>query len=54
MPIKMFGKSYKHFAGAERAAARKPGISDPAAYVASVARAEGDVPGKRKRKKKSA
>lgn len=52
MPIKIGKKSYKNFAAAERAVARKPGVGNPAAYTASIARAQGDLPGKRKRKKK--
>lgn len=38
MPIKMGGKTYQGFVGAAAAAARKQGVRDPKAYVASIER----------------
>lgn len=39
MPIKMGSKTYKTFAGAVRAVARK-GVRNPKAYVATIERKE--------------
>ena len=51
MPIKVGKASYRNFASAERAMAAK-GVRNPAAYVATIARAQGDLPKKKKRKGK--
>lgn len=52
MPIKVGKKRYKTFAGAERAA-KKKGVSNPGAYVASIERKQGINPRTgRKQKKK--
>ena len=53
MPVKLGKKKYKTFGTAAKAVAKKKGISKKraAAYVATVERAKGNLPGKSRKRK---